>query len=84
VRQIAETVKKIIGDVEIEFIEGRTGDFRGKEGLSVRAKEELGWEPQVSFEDGVRRYIDWFKARELARGDAQAELNARIGIEKPA
>jgi UDP-glucose 4-epimerase len=62
VRQIAETVQKIIGDVEIQYIEGRPGDFAGKVSISQRAKDELGWEPKVSFEEGVRRYVDWYKA----------------------
>ena len=63
IRQIAETIQRIIGHVEIQYIEGRPGDFAGKEGISLRAKEELGWQPKTSFEDGVRRYIDWYKAR---------------------
>lgn len=61
IRQIAETVKKIIGDVKIEYIEARPGDFSGKEVSSEKALEELGWKPKVSFEEGVRRYIDWYK-----------------------
>jgi nucleoside-diphosphate-sugar epimerase len=27
----------------------------------TRARTELGWEPQVSFEDGIERTIDWFR-----------------------
>jgi dTDP-glucose 4,6-dehydratase len=28
----------------------------------TRAKEVLGWEPRVGFEEGMRRTIDWFRA----------------------
>ena len=55
-------------------MEQRPGDFRGKVGLSQRAKDELGWEPKVSFEDGVRRYVDWYKSRELSRDSEQVNL----------
>ncbi|MBS4061500.1 MAG: GDP-L-fucose synthase [Bacteroidetes bacterium] len=34
-----------------------------RRGLDVsRAKERFGWSAQVSFEEGMRRTIDWFKA----------------------
>ena len=29
---------------------------------SGRARQLLGWEPQVSFDDGVRRTVDWWRA----------------------
>jgi len=61
IKQVAETIRKILGKAEIRYVKGRPGDFSGKEILSNRAKEELGWEPKVSFEEGVRRYIKWFK-----------------------
>jgi nucleoside-diphosphate-sugar epimerase len=57
----AETVKKLVGDVEIEYKEGRPGDFEGKVVLAEKARSELGWEPKVDFEEGVRRYIEWYK-----------------------
>jgi len=61
IKQLAETIQKILGNVEIKYVESRPGDFSGKEILTNRAKEELGWEPKVPFEDGLRRYIKWFK-----------------------
>jgi dTDP-glucose 4,6-dehydratase len=26
-----------------------------------KAKNELGWEPAVNFEDGLKKTIDWYK-----------------------
>lgn len=67
IKQIAETIKKIVGEVKIEYTPARPGDFSGKEVSSILAKQELGWEPKISFEEGVRRYILWFKEREEKR-----------------
>lgn len=64
IRQIADTIRDIIGDVSIEHVEARPGDFSGREVLSRRAKEELGWEPQVGFQEGLRRYVDWYRQRQ--------------------
>lgn len=73
IKQIAETIKKVIGDVKIEFTPVRPGDFSGKEVSSELAKKELSWEPKVSFEEGVRRYVKWYKER---------ENNRKINLEK--
>ena len=78
ISQIAETIQRVIGNVEIQYIEGRSGDFAGKVGVSVRAKEELDWEPKVSFEEGIRRYIDWYQARETNRSEELAQLDSDL------
>lgn len=67
VKQIAEAVSKIIGNVKIECIPARAGDFSGKKVSSELARRELGWEPKTGFEEGVRKYIDWYKEREAKR-----------------
>jgi len=61
IKEIAETVRKLVGDVKIEYREARPGDYRGKIVSSDKAKKELGWEPKVDIEEGIKRYIDWYK-----------------------
>ena len=54
----------LLGDqVKIEFVPARPGDFRGKEINYAKARAELGWEPTIEFQDGLRRTLDWFRER---------------------
>jgi len=66
VKQIAETVRQVVGPVEIVHTEGRAGDFRGVEVCGKRAADELGWRPQTSFREGVRRYVEWHREHAAA------------------
>ena len=72
IKEIAETVQKVIGNVKIEYVPARPGDFSGKEVSSQLAKTDLGWEPKVRFEEGVRRYVEWYQAR-VAKTEAEWE-----------
>ncbi len=65
IKEIAETVQELIGNVQIEYTEGRKADFSGKEISNARAKAEIGWYPRISFRDGMKRYIDWRKTLDL-------------------
>ncbi len=61
IKQIAENISDILGGVKINYVEGRKGDFHGKEISNKRAKKELGWVPRTSFKEGIRGYIEWYK-----------------------
>ena len=64
VLEVAECIRKNIGDhVKIEFVPERPGDFGGKEVSAEKAHRELGWKPGVQFEDGLKRTVDWFRAK---------------------
>jgi UDP-glucose 4-epimerase len=65
IRGIADTVRGLVGDVEIEHTPGRPGDFTGGAEISgARAARELGWHPETEFRDGVARYIAWQRRQE--------------------
>ncbi|MBM3671549.1 MAG: NAD-dependent epimerase/dehydratase family protein [Actinobacteria bacterium] len=60
IRRIAETVIDIVdSSTEVEYVHARQGDFAGRTVSADKARELLGWEPSVSFEDGMRRYVEW-------------------------
>src|SRR5207244_13624606 len=52
--EIAQTVRDLLGDVEILHTEARAGDFGGKEVSSERAQRELGWSASTPFREGGR------------------------------
>lgn len=59
IRQIAEAIQELVGDVEIVNTPARPGDFGGKTVSSERADRELGWTAATPFSEGVRRYVEW-------------------------
>jgi UDP-glucose 4-epimerase len=75
VRAIADAVREIVRDVPIVHVAGRPGDIYRAMISGDRARRELGWEPQVPFLDGVRRYVDWLAA---TNGSPAAAMRSRI------
>ena len=65
IREVAETVKKLVGNVSIEYEKARTGDYAGKIVSTKKASKELNWQPKVDLEEGVTRYIQWYKDSKL-------------------
>lgn len=64
VLEVAEGIKKILGDnVKLDFVPARPGDFGGKEVSANKARLELNWYPTISFEDGLKRTVEWFRQR---------------------
>jgi len=44
--------------------EERAGDVKHSLADLSRAEKHLGYKPQVTFEEGLRRTIDWYRAQE--------------------
>jgi len=61
IKEVADTVSKLIEGTIIEYKDSRAGDFRGKVASNEKAFKELGWKPKVDIEEGIRRYIEWYK-----------------------
>jgi nucleoside-diphosphate-sugar epimerase/UDP-N-acetylglucosamine:LPS N-acetylglucosamine transferase len=78
IKQIAETIKELMGDVEIVHTPARPGDFGGKIVSSARAKAELEWSAATLFSEGVSRYIEWRheQAASASEHDAAAVIPA--------
>jgi UDP-glucose 4-epimerase len=60
IRRIAETVRDLVGNVEVTFGPPRPGDLKARVVSTDRAREELGWIPRVSFGEGMRRTLAWY------------------------
>jgi UDP-glucose 4-epimerase len=64
IRQLAETVGELVGNVEVTFGPSRPGDYRARVVRSDRAREELGWQPQHTFEEGLRKTLAWYREQQ--------------------
>jgi nucleoside-diphosphate-sugar epimerase len=54
------------GTVSPIYAEGRKGDVRDSQADIAKARELLGYEPIVSFEEGLKKTVDWYRAAEIA------------------
>jgi len=51
---------------EVSFEDWREGDQKVYVSNIDRAREYLDWEPRVSFEDGIERYLDWYGQEDVS------------------
>ncbi|MEW6202415.1 MAG: SDR family oxidoreductase [bacterium] len=64
--QLVETINNILGkDVKPQFAPPRPGDVKHSQADISKAKKLLGYEPVISFEEGLRRTIDFFAGKTL-------------------
>jgi UDP-glucose 4-epimerase len=67
VNELADTIGSLLGrPVVREEQPARAGDIRDSWADVTRARELLGWEPQVGLEEGLRLAAEWFLARQPA------------------
>jgi len=61
--QTVALLNKISGkSLEAKCEPGRDGDIRDSQADISRAREFLGYEPAVAFEEGLRRTFEWYRA----------------------
>ncbi|MFL6333390.1 MAG: SDR family oxidoreductase [Pyrinomonadaceae bacterium] len=67
--ELLEALKKLTGrtDVEAEYREPRVGDVRHSLADIARAREWLGYEPQIGLEEGLRHTLVWWQQSRYAR-----------------
>ena len=57
-----ESMRALIGgDLEPVYAEARQGDVRDSQADIGKAQRLLGYSPSVSFEDGLRRTVEWYR-----------------------
>lgn len=58
--EVVQTIINTLGKGEIKFVTDRAGHDRRYAIDPTKIHHELGWLPQTTFEDGIRRTIDWY------------------------
>jgi GDP-D-mannose 3',5'-epimerase len=70
ISDLAEVVARIAGvQIEKVFVDGPQG-VRGRNSDNTRLREVLGWEPQVTLEEGLRQTYAWIEQQVVSRIDS--------------
>jgi len=75
--EVAKAILKLLGKGEelIEFVKNRPGhDFRYSLD-TTKAKRELGWEAKTSFDEGLKKTVEWYIEHLKWAQDKVAYLN---------
>jgi len=60
--QLYHTMKTLVGaTVDPVYVDTRAGDVRDSQADIAKARRILGYEPVVSFEEGLRRTVEWYR-----------------------
>ena len=58
---IKEIEKIVVNRAKVKYIEKQKGDVRDTLADVSKAKNELGWMPKVKIEEGLNKFVDWWK-----------------------
>jgi nucleoside-diphosphate-sugar epimerase len=60
--QLFHTMKSLVGaTADPIYVETRAGDVRDSQADISKARRILGYEPTISFEEGLRRTVEWYR-----------------------
>jgi UDP-glucose 4-epimerase len=61
VNSMLQQINKILGkDIAAIYADPRPGDIKHSQAEIIRAKEHLGYQPQVTFGEGLQRTVEWY------------------------
>jgi len=77
VQTVADRLKKLYqSDVDIKVSGNyRLGDIRHNKADISKIKKLLGFSPKVSFEDGLKQFVDWVKKQEVNSDNYEQSIN---------
>jgi UDP-glucuronate 4-epimerase len=83
-RTLIELAAKCLGrPVEIEELPLQPGDMKATCADISRARMELGYEPRVAIEDGVRAFVDWYLEESRTSGAPVSSSSSWLpGVER--
>jgi len=62
IRRITESLTRALGrNLVVTFGPSRPGDYAGREVSGAKARRVLAWRPAVGFDDGLHRYVEWYR-----------------------
>jgi nucleoside-diphosphate-sugar epimerase len=65
--QLFTTMRDLVGGtVEPTYVDVRAGDVRDSQADIAKAKRILGYSPRVSFEEGLRQTVEWYRGSTAA------------------
>ena len=65
--QLFRAVRDVVGgQVDPVYAAVRPGDVRDSQADIQKARRTLGYEPSVSFEDGLRKTLEWYRASQVS------------------
>ena len=65
--QLFRTVRDLVGAKQAPlYAETRAGDIRDSQADIEKARRLLGYQPTVSFEDGLKKTVEWYRASQTA------------------
>jgi nucleoside-diphosphate-sugar epimerase len=80
---VIELLSKISGTpMEAKHDPPRDGDIRDSQADITQARNYLGYDPQVDFEEGLRRTFEWYRATQQTKA-AQAQAQTQTRASEP-
>jgi UDP-glucose 4-epimerase len=67
INALFRAVKELVGaPVEPLYSDARAGDVRDSQADIAKASRLLGYQPRISFEEGLKKTVEWYRASQLS------------------